>query len=301
MSFRKLIQTISYKIECKKDIRLKKKILAQKRKDILEYYTKNISDDPEIKESLRYLRANPLQTFCSDFTKVYQWNQIRVLTDDAKGLPYVIHEGKRLYFIRSWKKRTIQYNYCGLLAEQDPDSPHCYLQDGFNIQENDILLDVGSAEGILSLHHIEKLKRVVLFERDPQWVEALEATFEPWKEKVTIVRKYVSNLNDDENITIDRYLADKDYIPSFIKIDVEGAEKQVLEGMAETMNISGLEIATCTYHQKKDFLALSDLLAQRGFSCQPSKGYMMFLNYPDSLQPPYFRRGLIRAIKTEPN
>ena len=72
----------------------------------------------------------------------------------------------------------------------------CYLSDNFTVQQDDVLLDVGSAEGIFALTHIEKLKHVVLFERNAQWVEALEATFAPWKEKVTIIRKYVSDCDD---------------------------------------------------------------------------------------------------------
>lgn len=297
MSLKKIFQSISYKIECKKNIHIKKKILARKKKDILDYYRKIKSEDLEIKEALGFLKANPIQTFCSDFTMAYRWDQIDVLTDESKGLPYVIHEGKRLYFIRSYRKRTIQYCYSGLLAEQDSRSPHCYLGEGFIIQENDTMLDVGSAEGILSLQHIEKLKQVVLFERDPEWVEALEATFEPWKEKVTIVRKFVSNINDDENITLDRFLADKKYSPSFIKIDVEGAEDKVLNGMTNTFKIPALKIAICTYHQMQDYAVLSDYLIQRDFNCQPSIGLMLFLNNPDNLQAPFFRKGLIRAEK----
>lgn len=34
------------------------------------------------------------------------------------------------------------------------------------MKKDDVLLDVGSAEGIFALTHIEKLKHVVLFERD---------------------------------------------------------------------------------------------------------------------------------------
>ncbi|MCK9311070.1 MAG: FkbM family methyltransferase [Bacteroidales bacterium] len=295
MSLKKIIQNISYKIGCKKDILFRKRTYARKKEDILKYYSKNIPDDTDLKDAINYLKRNPLQTFCSDFTKKYQWNKIQVFTDKLKGLPYVLHEDKRLYFIRSSRERTIQYLYSGLLSEQDQDSPHCYMSDPFSIQENDVLLDVGSAEGILSLQYIEKLKQVVLFERDPQWVEALEATFEPWKEKVTIIRKFVSNIDNNENITLDHYLADKDFIPSIIKIDVEGAEKQVLEGMSETMKKSHLKIAVCTYHQEQDFSVLSDLLIQKGFDCQASKGYMLFLHDLDNLRPPFFRRGLIRA------
>lgn len=299
MSLKKIFQSISYKIECKKNIHIKSKILARKKKEILDYYCKIKTDNIEIKDALRFLKANSIQTFCSNLTKTYRWNQIQVFTDKSKGLPFVMHEGKRLYFIRTYRKRTIQYCYSGLLAEQDPNSPHCYLGEGFIIQQNDTMLDVGSAEGILPLQHIEKLKQLVLFERDPEWVEALEATFEPWKEKVCIVRKVVSDINDNENITLDSFLSNKKYRPSFIKIDVEGAEDKVLNGMTETLNIPNLKITICTYHREQDYAILSDILNQRNFNCQPSNGFMLFLNNPENLQAPFFRKGLIRAIRNK--
>jgi len=297
MSLKKTLQTISYKVKCKKDLRIKNKLFAQKKAEILNYYSDKPSEDIEIRDAIHFLKSHPLQTFSSDFTKAYAWDKVDVFMDEAKELPFVMHHGKRLYFIRSYRTRTIQYCYSGLLAEQDPKSPHCYLSEGFAIKSDDILFDVGSAEGILSLDHIDTLKQLVLFERDPEWVEALEATFEPWKEKVTIVRMFVSNINDNENISLDRFLSDKEYRPSFIKIDVEGAETKVLEGLTETMLLPDLKLAICTYHQQNDFTDLTGYLTQKGFNYETSKGYMLFLNNLDSLQAPYFRRGLIRAKK----
>jgi hypothetical protein len=295
MSLKKIIQNISYKVKCKKDLRIKNKIFTKKKAEILNYYAGKPSDDLEINDAIHYMKSHPLQTFCSDFTNAYSWDKVEVFMDEAKGLPFVLHNGKRLYFIQSYRTRTIQYCYSGLLAEQDPKSPHCYLSKDFKIENDDVLFDVGSAEGILSLDNIEKLKKLVLFERDPEWVEALEATFEPWKEKVTIVRMFVSNINDNENISIDSFLSDKEYRPSFIKIDVEGAEMKVLEGLTDTMLYPALKMAICTYHQQNDFSDVTDILSRNGFSYKSSMGYMLFLNNLDSLTAPYFRRGLIRA------
>ena len=67
------------------------------------------------------------------------------------------------------------------------------------------LLDVGSAEGIFTLDVIDLIEHAYLFECDDEWVEALEATFLPWKDKITIVRKYVSDMDDENNTTLDSY------------------------------------------------------------------------------------------------
>ena len=53
-----------------------------------------------------------------------------------------------------------------------------------------VFVDVGCAEGYSSLEIIEEAKHVYLFEQNESWLEAIRATFEPWKDKVTIVQKY---------------------------------------------------------------------------------------------------------------
>lgn len=297
MQFNKICNTIRYKMNCEYNNFQRKKALSKVRKEILTYYEKQKPESPEVAESVSYLKCFPLKTFCSSFADDYHWEDIQVFCDELNGLRYVNHQGKRLYFIRSYNERTVKYCYSGLLAEQDHYSPHCYLGTDFTIEVDDVLLDVGSAEGIFSLTHIEKLKHVVLFERDPSWVEALEATFAPWKDKVTVVRKYVSDCNDEENVTIDSYLSDKSYCPTFLKVDVEGAEQRVLDGMQNTLKLDGLKLAVCTYHQQDDFKHFTPYLTQRGFSWAVSSGVMIFLNDLTALRPPYFRKGLLRAKK----
>ena len=291
------IKTVHYKVNCELKNIERKNALSRKRDDILSYFRKHVPENKEIEEAVNYLKNSSLHTFCAPFREAYKWENINVLIDASNGLRYVMHQGKKLYFVRSFNDRTVKYCYNGLRTEQDPDSPHCYLSDSFTVKQDDVLLDVGSAEGIFALTHIDKLKHVVLFERDPQWVEALEATFAPWKEKVTIIRKYVSDCDDAENITIDSFLADKPYIPTFIKIDVEGAEKRVLNGMQKTIKLAELKMALCTYHQQKDFGEFSHYLSDIGFKWNASKCVMLFLNDLESVRAPYFRKGLIRASK----
>jgi len=55
------------------------------------------------------------------------------------------------------------------------------------------------------LNAIEKVSKIILFETNVNWVEALNATFEPWKDKVTIVNKFVGNINNSTNTTHDSY------------------------------------------------------------------------------------------------
>ena len=88
--------------------------------------------------------------------------------------------------------------------EQDLRSPHHYL-DSIEEVKGKTFVDVGSAEGFTSLEVIEKASHIYLFEQDTLWIEALNATFEPWKDKVSIIPKYVSNNNSEQEITLDTF------------------------------------------------------------------------------------------------
>ncbi|GMO29781.1 MAG: hypothetical protein Ta2B_10740 [Termitinemataceae bacterium] len=46
--------------------------------------------------------------------------------------------------------------------------------------------------------------------------------------KVVIVNKYVSNITDNNTVTLDDFFCDKEV--DIIKADIEGAEKLMLEG-----------------------------------------------------------------------
>ena len=253
--------------------------------------------DETFRQAVEYLQGHDLCTFPATFREKYDQRQVTVYRESSNGLPYVMHENKRLYFKRAYHTETVRCSYRALITEQDPESPHCYTGNGFHPEPGDILFDVGSAEGIFALTHIEKLKKVVFFERDNQWAEALAATFEPYKDKITIVPKYVSDENNETEISIDRFLTDYPGRPDFIKIDVEGAEAKVLKGMKHRMESAPVKIAVCTYHRAEDFSHLSAFLEQDGFKVTASDGCMLFLNEIPHLKPPYFRKGLIRAVK----
>jgi hypothetical protein len=271
----------------KKDLRI----------NILEYLTETVKDlDPEQKEVLEYLKTNELHVFPYNFVKDYKPENVQVLFDPSRRLRYVVHENRQLYFKRSRGEKEIRSGWAGLLSEQDINSPHRYLTNSFGPADGEILVDIGAAEGNFTLSVIEKARKVYIFETSRKWSEALMATFAPWSGKVEIINKYVSDTDDKDHVSLDKFFEGKEP-PGFIKIDVDGAEASVMRG-CKNMLRSGipLKLALCTYHRKDDEKIFSEMLKDAGFSVNATKGYMIFYDDKD-LGIPYLRRGLLQAVR----
>lgn len=250
----------------------------------------------EQKEVLEYLKMNPVSIFPYTFNEKYSPDQVKVFYDPGLKLRYVVHEGHKLYFRRGWGTARIQRAWSELLREQDPLSPHRYIIDSFKPGKDDIIADIGAAEGNFSLSVINEVKKIYLFENDRHWYEALKATFAPWPGKVEIIKKFAGEKNDESHVSIDRFFEGKEY-PSFIKIDVDGAEDSVLRSCSGLFQ-SGkpLKVALCSYHKQDDERLFTTLLENVGFTVVPSKGYMIHY-YDKKIEPPYLRRGLLRAFR----
>ncbi|MDP3002419.1 MAG: FkbM family methyltransferase [Bacteroidales bacterium] len=286
-----------YRILVPKPLRI---IILKKtlRKKILEYFAslpENEVND-EQREVLRYLDNNPVKIFPYPFYDNYSPEKTEVMFDPQTGMRYVLQEGKRLYFKKRWGEKRIKRAYSDLLREQDINSPHRYLTESFTVGNDDVIADIGAAEGNFSLSVIEKIRKVYLFEYDNEWIEALKATFAPWAEKVEIINKYISDSDDGSHIRFDTFYKNKKDI-TFLKIDVDGAEAIVLNSCSEVFKTpEPFKIALCTYHKNNDEKDFTLLLRNHGFSITPSKGYMIHY-YDKKMKAPWLRRGLIRAIR----
>ena len=294
--FIKLYHKVRYKIKCTFRGYNAKKLREQSRQEILSYYRQHPSKDEEIAKAIDYLKHNRLTNILIPDTAAYKKSQkVQYGMDSQLGIPYVLHQDKRMYFIPKQTIKTLKNHYLSLIEEQSENSPHLYTTPGFSVCEGDVLYDVGSAEGIFALSNIEKARHVVLFEADEAWLKVLQATFAPWKDKVTIVPKYVSDVNDEKNITIDSFIEEygDNFYPDFIKADIEGAEMSMLKGMENCIARKEFKIAITTYHKQDDYQEISSYLAQKGFVQEASKGVTLL--GIDERKPPFFRKALIRA------
>jgi hypothetical protein len=274
-------------------------LIRSLKKDIIDYYSALPADQltEEQLEMREYLKVNPIAVFPYKFQNEYNPDTLTVFMDDALGLRYLMAGGKRLYFKRRYSEEDVRHYYNELRKEQDLNSPHRYLSDDFTVEDGDVVADIGAAEGNFSLDVAEKSGRLYLFETDEEWIEALNATFSPWKEKVHIIKKRVSDKNDRDNTTMDDFFKGKDRV-NFLKVDVDGAERELLRGSERILSEQGsLKIALCVYHKQDDEVMFSQLLEGKGFEVSHTDGYMIFI-FDKQLDAPYLRRGLIRATRS---
>lgn len=271
----------------------------QIRKEILDYYSIPDNKKEELEEPLQFIRKKGIRIFPYSFIKKYSPNRVKVYTDKSCGLNYTMHCGHRLYFPENVNKYHIKRIYTMLLCEQDSQSPHCYTSGNFQVEPDDIVIDVGAAEGNFSLSVVEKAKKIYLFEMDELWRDALKKTFEPWKHKVEIINKYVSSENTNETVSLDTFAEKLKDEKLFIKLDVEGAEKDVLEGAKNILSPKShsVKMAICTYHNQGDHKELSEIMKGYNYDVETSNNYMLF--HYKGLTPPYFRKGLIRCRKKD--
>ena len=257
---------------------------------------------PEEKKNLKKSLSKILISAINyTFVKEYHYRRVSVFYDKTKSLYFVFHKKKKLFFKKGLSKKEVINMYNALCAEQDARSPHFYMSDSISYYSTDIAVDIGAAEGIWALEIVEKVNNIYIFECESGWIEALQATFEPWKEKVCVINKYVTDFSDETHTALDDYFLNKNIYPNIIKADIEGAETNCLKGASKLLNLSIYHALICTYHNYDDFEILSDMMKKNNFEVEPSRGYMAAIytvkNFDCDDVSKLFRKGLIHAFK----
>ncbi|MCL2173596.1 MAG: FkbM family methyltransferase [Candidatus Bathyarchaeota archaeon] len=245
----------------------------------------------------------------------YFTRELKIEKDLHTGLFYVLIDNKKLFYKKNTDEKLINHSFNSVSIEQDYTSPHRYLTndqyfvgvmkidpkqvnmdnyESFGVNDGDVVVDGGAAEGNFALSVVEKASKVYIIENDANWCEALKQTFSPYKEKVEIIQKCLSNVTDSNNITladlIKTYHIDK---IDFLKMDIEGYEKQALKGgITDNTKFSNIKkMAICVYHTPEDEKEISNFVTHYGYKFYLTDGYIYF---PDSKNPP-IRKAVLRA------
>lgn len=159
---------------------------------------------------------------------------------------------------------------------------HYYRKEKTPIEDGDILLDIGTAEGLFPLVVAEKCKKIFLIEPSKLFVECLQKTFEPYKEKIIIHNVVVgdedgminfneeslsgkigeNNHKNDTQIAIKKIdsLISEDETITYLKADIEGFEYEMLKGAKNTIKKNKPKIAITTYHKENNPSEIIDLI-----------------------------------------
>jgi hypothetical protein len=216
------------------------------------------------------------------------------------GVPYVEHRRNgKLYFPSYITDDEVRVAYTGLVNCEniigDGGSPHCYQDVSHFVEPGDVILDIGCAEALFALDNIEKASRVYLFEALRSWRRPLARTFAPHAEKTIFVNKLVSDKTGRKSTTIaDAIQADSGTEQRyFVKMDIEGGERFVIQANAEFFKNNKVKLSCCVYHRHDDADVIAGMLNSLGYSTRFSEGYM--LSAMNGIHFPYFRHGVIYA------
>ena len=302
------------------------KLLNKKaQKAVLTYYRTHMNDfDIESKEDMVSVFLLVMRNGFSIFPEInknrtnnYMNRKLKIEKEVSTGRLHVLLDDKKIFFPQNKiDAKGFRYLLNCLSLEQDYNSPHRYFSNShyfigvlpqsipkddeiiFGVDKGDFVVDAGAGEGNFSLSIIDKAEKVYLIESDPEWCEALKHTFANYKHKVEIIQKFLSDTDDKVNISL-RGLVELYNIPKidFIKIDVEGYERQVLrggEGLLKTPFVN--KIALCVYHKPEDETEFSQLVSSWGYQYHLVDGYMVFITGSEDNNP--VRKGVLRAYRS---
>lgn len=217
------------------------------------------------------------------------------------GLPYIVHtSGRRVYYPRGTSASSMLENFKGLLYTEGitgvgllEKSPHCYQDSEFFLSDGDCLLDIGCAEALFAVDNLDNVSKAILFECERAWAKPLTATFQPYRDKVFIVDKMVSDHTSRKTTRIIDAIAGKvgEKERYFVKMDIEGGERAVIAGNEDFFRENRVKLSCCVYHRQDDASVIRDMLEQLGYQTRFSSGYMLV--DMNGIHFPYFRHGVI--------
>jgi len=163
----------------------------------------------------------------------------------------------------------------------DVNDWHRYECYNTEVSQDDVVVDVGAAEGLFSLSILGRCKKILIVEPNKLFVKALSKTFHDHTlQKVAIfnvatgdIEAKVAIREDDissnitadscgeevQMMTLDALLKDKGPI-DYIKADIEGYEIKMLAGAAETIKKYKPKMAITCYHADNDYQQIIDFV-----------------------------------------
>lgn len=209
----------------------------------------------------------PEAVFNEDFAATFEANRDKAewlyqrLADDISRETFVKLMGFRLSHDIDWLE--------GFTERQTEQ----YFEDFLDPRRGDpVFVDVGGYDGFTAEEFIRRspgYRAVIVFEPEPENFETCKTRLAGHRD-VTILphgasdrnvtlrfsaKGSVSSLRDDGELEVDVCRIDDivDIPPTFIKMDIEGAELSAIDGAKKTIAVHRPALALCVYHRPSDF------------------------------------------------
>jgi len=174
-----------------------------------------------------------------------------------------------------WPKNFTVNRLDQVIAETfDSNDWHFYQKEKTKIEKGEILLDIGTAEGLFPLTVVDTCSHIYMVEPSTTFHKCLNKTFENHLDKVTIFNTAIGNedgmitfnedsldgmisdvsTNDLQQMSIlkvDTLFKNGEKI-TYLKADIEGFEAEMLKGAEQTIKRNKPKIAITTYHTQND-------------------------------------------------
>ncbi len=180
-----------------------------------------------------------------------------------------------------WPASLPTRQLCGIALELAlPIHWHYYEVPETRVLPQDTVLDCGAAEGLFTLRVIDRCRAAVMVEPLPLFLDCLRRTFEG-QAKARIVAAaladrcgtaffeengpsscIVDHATDRtvEILTVDELCARLDFVPTYLKADLEGFEPGMIRGARETIRRYKPRIAVTTYDRREIAAEVASLL-----------------------------------------
>lgn len=169
----------------------------------------------------------------------------------------------------------------------------------FEKSPNEVFVDLGASVGDSAMHFLNSnrgnYKHIYCYEISPSTLEILKSTLKKYK-NITIHQKgawsspgklylkecaagvSANQVSESGEIVVETVRIDDD-IPepvTFVKMDIEGAEREALRGCARQIRENRPKLAICTYHGYEDIYAVPRLIDEI------APGYTFYMRYHGS-------------------
>ena len=192
----------------------------------------------------------------------------------AKVFDLLADEKSKQVLLRILTRLCMQYQYH---YYYEPEDFQQYFPDTFRFSDHEIYLDAGVCDGQNIFEFIQhtggNYQHIYGFEPDMDNYKMAEKNLyllkncqflhkALYKEIQTMAfmsshstgKRGNAHLQENGDDNIQTYYGDAlEHVPTFIKMDIEGAEAEALEGLQRTIKKNKPKLAVCIYHKQEDF------------------------------------------------